>query len=217
MTRSMKTTAVAAVAALAWLGATDLDAAILFDDTTNGAAGISPPSLSSSLATGPAGITFTVGSSGMTLTSAVFGLYGNAQGTASVGLRLFVGNSASGTAAQELAAVTMSLDTIANGGTLKTFNIAGAGWTLSANTQYTVAVFGSSGTVTPRLGVTGVASGSWTRNGLTVDQFTKGGAAFAENFHIQLNGTISAGAVPGTGLAAITTVGLAGVSRRRRR
>ena len=218
MKRAMSPTFVAALTSLAWLGAADVDAAILFDDTAGGTAAITSASSSSALEQGNCGITFTVGSSGLTLTSAVFGLYGNFPGTASVGLRLRTGDRASGTGTivQELAAASMALNTVSNSSPT-TFTIGGAGWVLSANTQYTLAVF-STGTYTAILGETGEASGSWTQSGLTFNRFTRGSFAFAGgNFHIQLNGTVSAGAVPGTGFAAIATAGLAGVSRRRRR
>jgi len=201
------------VAALTWAGATGANAAVLFDNTSNATQGIFPPATSSSLVTGDGGITFTVGSNGLTLTSAVFGLFGNTQGTATVGLRLYAGATASGTALQQLAAFSVALETITNGASVVTFNTSG--WTLTANTQYTVAVFGNAGSVTPRIGKSGLATGSWTSSGLTFNQFTKLATASNDNYYVQLNGTIAA--VPASGAAALGGLGLAGAFRRRRR
>jgi len=200
------------VAALIWAGATGANAAVLFDNTSNATQGIlAHPD--SSLSTGDGGITFTVGSNGLTLTSAVFGLFGNTQGTATVGLRLYAGATASGTALQQLAAFSVALETINNGASVVTFNTSG--WTLAANTQYTVAVFGNAGSVTPRIGKSGLATGSWTSSGLTFNQFTKLATASNDNYYVQLNGTIAA--VPASGAAALGGLGLAGAFRRRRR
>jgi len=201
------------VAALTWAGATGANAAVLFDNTSNATQGIFQPATSSSLVTGDGGITFTVGSNGLTLTSAVFGLFGNTQGTATVGLRLYAGATASGTALQQLAAFSVALETINNGASVVTFNTSG--WTLTANTQYTVAVFGNAGSVTPRIGRSGLATGSWTSSGLTFNQFTKLATASNDNYYVQLNGTIAA--VPASGAAALGGLGLAGAFRRRRR
>lgn len=116
---------------------------------------------------------------------------------------------------QTLASFTVSLDTIANGGTLVTFNTGG--WTLNASTQYFVAAcYTSAGSaVTARLGTTAIASGSWPQSGMTFNQFAQAGPG-SDNYYVQLTGTINAGAVPASGLAALGGLGFA-VGRRRRR
>jgi len=187
---------------------------ILFDNTNALAATINSPGSSSSLATAHRGVTFTVGANAITLNQATFGMYGNVAGETFVGLRLYTGSIASGTADETLSAISVNLATIGDGGTKVTFNTSG--WTLDANTQYTVAAtFAQSGT-TARLGISNLNSGSWTSSGLTFDRFTADSGAASDNYYVALSGTI-AGAVPGAGLAGLATVGLAGVSRRRRR
>ena len=211
---SLKNSAFAFVAGLCLFGTASASAAVLFDDTNNGAVAIGLPANSSSLATSARGVAFTVGGSGMTLQSATFGIYGNSGGAANLGLRLYQGSNTTGTLLQTLAASSFSITTQALGGTLVTFNTGG--WTLAANTQYFVAAFyGTAGSVTPRLGVSGLSSGSWSTNGLTFNQFAAA-TAQSDNYHIQLSGTINAGAVPATGVAALGGLGFA-VGRRRRR
>jgi len=203
------------VSGCAWFGAVGADAAILVDNSNNLAQTIALPTNSSSLQTSSRGVTFTVGSNALTLTSAVFGLYANSAGNANVGLRLFAGSTAQGTALQEVAATNVTLNTIAGGGSPITFTTSG--WTLAANTQYTVAAFdGAGGSQTPRLGVSALVSGSWASSGLTFNQFTQGTLnSSPDNYWVPLNGT-TAGAVPASGLAGLGGVGVAGLARRRR-
>lgn len=192
-------------------------AATLFDNTNALGATVTAPGSSSSLATATRGVTFTVGANAITLDQATFGMYGNADGNAGVGLRLYAGSTASGTALQTVSASSVALSTIGNGGTQVTFNTSG--WLLAANTQYTVAAYNDYGVVTdvtPRLGTSTESSGSWTSNGLTFNRFTAGSSAASDNYYVALSGTI-AGAVPGAGFASLATLGLAGASRRRRR
>lgn len=212
----MKTASIAwvAVGASAWLVVTHADAAILFDNTSNLSQTIVEPGSGTRLSDGAAGITFTVGSSDMTLSSAVFGLYDTNGASGSVGLRLYAGATATGTVVQQIAASSFSINSLANGGSKITFDTSA--WTdLAANTQYTLAVFWLAGN--PRMGNTGLASGSWDSSGLTFNQFVYRNSSVApENFYVQLNG-VSVTAVPGAGLASLAAVGLAGLARRRRR
>jgi hypothetical protein len=198
-------------------------ATTLFDNTSALGATVTAPGSSASLATAPRGVTFTVGANAITLNQATFGMYGNAVGNAGVGLRLYAGSNASGTALQTVSAFSVALTTIANGGTLVTFNTSG--WSLTAGATYTLAAYndyavvgGSTapGVVTPRLGTSTVSSGSWTSNGLTFSRFTAGTGAASDNYYVALSGTIASG-VPGAGFASLATLGLAGASRRRRR
>lgn len=169
--KAFKKIGAALVAGLSLMGAGSAEAvppAILFDDSNNLAQAMAAPGSSSSLATGGRGIAFTVGANSIDLMSVAFGMYGNVSGNSVVGLKLYQGSSNSGsTLLQTLASFTVSLDTIANGGTLVTFNTGG--WTLDASTQYFVAAYYTSAgsTVTARLGTTALASGSWTQSGLT--------------------------------------------------
>jgi len=185
----------------------------LFDNTNGGSVAIGSPGGTTTVTTNR-GITFTVGASDMMLNQATFGMYANSSGNGNVGLRLYAGAAASGTVLQQVTAFSVQLKSIANGGTSVTFNTSG--WTLSADTQYTVAVYGSSGTVSPRLGISSLSAESWTSDGLTFNRFTSSGSAINENFHVKLSGTVIS-AVPGAGLAGLATVGLAGIARRRRR
>lgn len=192
-------------------------ATTLFDNTSALGATVTAPGSSASLATAPRGVTFTVGANAITLNQATFGMYGNAVGNAGVGLRLYAGSNASGTALQTVSAFSVALTTIANGGTLVTFNTSG--WSLTAGTTYTLAAYNDYGVVsdvTPRLGTSTVSSGSWTSNGLTFSRFTAGTGAASDNYYVALSGTIASG-VPGAGFASLATLGLAGASRRRRR
>ena len=211
----MKTPSIAwvAVSASAWLVATQADAAVLFDNTSNLSRTIVEPGSGTRLSDGAAGITFTVGSSGLTLSSAVFGLYDTNGASGSVGLRLYAGATATGTVLQQINASSFAINTLASGGSKITFDTSA--WTdLAANTQYTLAVFWLAGNT--RIGNSGLASGSWVSNGLTFNQFVfRDNSVAPENFYVQLNG-VSASAVPGAGLASLATIGLAGVSRRRR-
>lgn len=185
---------------------------ILFDDSNNLAQPISP-ALLAMLTAGGRGVAFTVGGSSITLSSATFGLYAASAGTANVGLKLYQGSNHNGTLLQTVTAFQVSLDTFGNGGSLITLNTGG--WTLNANTQYFVAAYGSAGSVTPELGVSNYSSGSWTSNGLTFDNFADA-FTIPDNYYVQLTGTINAGAVPATGVAALGGLGFAGGRRRRR-
>lgn len=212
----MKTVLIAwtAASASAWLGATSADAAILFDNTNNLNQAIVEPGTGTRLSDGAAGITFTVGSNDLSLSSAVFGLYDTNGASGSVGLRLYAGTTATGTVLQQINASSFTINSLANGGSKIDFDTSG--WTaLTANTQYTLAVFWLAGNT--RIGNSGMASGSWVSNGLTFNRFVyRNNSVAPENFYVQLNG-VSVAAVPGAGLVGLATIGLAGAMRRRRR
>lgn len=189
-------------------------AGVFFDSTNGLTATLDSPGVSTSLATGPKGVTFTVGGSDITLDSAVLGLYGNGAGTANVGLRLYAGTSlSSASQLQEVTATPITLNTLASGGTTYTFNTGG--WTLAANTQYSLAAYYvSGGTITPRLAATAVLPSNFTTNGLTFDSFTVG-----EELYMQLNGTTGGGgaSVPEPSTSVLLgLLGVAGIVRNRR-
>ena len=216
MKNTMKTISIAltVASASAWLGATHADAAILFDNTSNLSQAIGEPGSGTRLSDGAAGITFTVGSSGLTLSSAVFGLYDTNGASGSVGLRLYAGATATGTVLQQINASSFAINSLASGGSKITFDTSA--WTdLAANTQYTLAVFWFAGN--PRMGDSGLASSSWASSGLTFNHFVYRNSSVApENFYVQLNGAAPV-AIPGAGLASLATIGVAGLARRRRR
>ena len=206
----------ALIACLCLLGAESAEAVpptTLFDDSNSFAQPISPDPFGM-LTAGGRGVAFTVGGSSITLSSATFGMYAASAGTANVGLKLYQGSNNNGTLLQTLTAFQVSLDTFGNGGSLITLNTGG--WTLNANTQYFVAAYGSAGTVMPELGVSTYSSASWTSNGLTFDNFAEA-FTIPDNYYVQLAGTINAGAVPASGLAALGGLGFAAGRRRRRR
>ena len=175
-------------------------AAVIFDNTSNLTAVLNAPGSSTSLATSPRGVTFTMGSTGYTLTSVTFGVYGNGSGTANVGLDLYSGNAASGTPLQTVAPASQSITTIALGGTKVAFT--GLNWTLNANTQYTVAINGASVTQTPRLALSTVSPP--TTEGLTFNQFTDGNT---QNYYVQLVGNVQSTIPPDAPTIGTATAG----------
>jgi len=123
----------------------------IVDNTLGQTASLSVPGSSSSLATANRGYAFTIGSTPLSLSTVTFGIYGNASGTGSVGVKLYQATGVSGSAIQDTGTSSLSINAI---GTATYYNY-NVNWTLAANTTYTIAAYYvSGGTVTPRLATT---------------------------------------------------------------
>ncbi len=172
--------------ALLFVGWSAMAQTVVSDNTNNLTEILGQPSPSSSLATGPKGITFTTGSNAVNLNSVTFGIYGNSAGTASIGLMLFEGTGTSGNLLQTIPEASYSIETLANGGTKITWNISPA-WSLAANTRYSIMVFYNSGAITARIAATELSQDSWVENALTFNQFTVESSSTPVNYYVQMS------------------------------
>lgn len=172
----------------------------IVDDTAGLTATLNLPTVSSSLATGPGGYAFTVGPNAIILTNISFGIYGNAAGTANVGVSLYSSTGAGGTAIQTSGTTLLSINAI---GTAQYYSYS-INWSLNANATYTVAAYYTTGgTTTPRLATTSQTLS--TDSSVTGLGFYKGSSTTADQYAMRLQGTTSV-PEPSTMILAISTV-----------
>lgn len=181
-------------------------AELILDTTANKSAPLAVPSSSSSLATGPKGWTFTVVGGPWTITDVTWGLYGNASGTANVGVRLYSGaETLPEFVLEDTGTTNLSLNTI---GTAQYYDWTGLSWALAAGT-YTVAAYGATDTVTPRIATT--TNSMVTGTGVSVIGPTESD----NNYAVLVQGTSGAAPVPEPGTWAAAALLAAGATFAR--
>lgn len=185
-------------------------AADLIDNTTFGTATLEVPTTSTSLATSPRGYSFTVGGSGINLTQLTFGMYGNAAGTANVGVRVYLGIGSGGTLIADTGTTLLNFNTLPGGGYYSySLNLS-----LGANTTYSIMAYnGAAGTVTPRLAKTSQALS--LASGVTGVGFYGGTLPTTENYAIRFQGTVVP--EPSTWVLGFLSALTCGFAARKRR
>ena len=195
------------------------------DNTANGTAALQG-NLGSLTATNWNLKVFTVGSSNATISSMVMGMYASTASTYSITWELYAVDGSNNPTGSVLASDNQSQSfTTANASSYYTFTTGGtlASYSMQANQTYGLLFKSAGGTGTlswtqtspNQVYLPGSSGFSFVANRRT----TNSGGLYTDNGYYnawQMN-VNAASAVPGAGLAGLAMVGLAGVSRRRRR
>jgi len=172
---------------------------------------------------------FTVGSSNATISSMVMGMYSSTASTYNITWELYAVDGSNNPTGSVLASDTQSQSfTSVNASSYYTFTTGGTLASYSMQAGQTYGLLFKSDAATTTLSWTETSAGTVYSPGSPVSsgftfvanrRTTNSGSSYSDNGYYnawQLN-VNAASAVPGAGLAGLATVGLAGVSRRRRR
>jgi len=169
---------------------------------------------------------FTVGSSNATISSMVMGMYSSTASTYNITWELYAVDGSNNPTGSVLASDTQSQSfTSVNASSYYTFTTGGTLASYSMQAGQTYGLLFKSDAATTTLSWTETSAGTVYSPGSSGFSFvanrrtTNSGSSYSDNGYYnawQLN-VNAASAVPGAGLAGLATVGLAGISRRRRR